>query len=141
MSLNGGDDTFTLANGVSPGRLDGGTGTDILGPENGTQCLDIAATLNVSYTCTVAFPGETLTYRVAMSGFETYGGFYADAPPRSPAQLAMTPSASTHPRRPCVVCKATTSCTPTPSTRPRLPARRPRRRPPRRWQRPRPVFT
>ncbi len=77
VSLNGGDDTFWFYNGVTPGRVDGGTGTDVFAPENGDGCLDVTATLNVSYNCTVNLPGEPPTYRVALDGFETYNEFHA----------------------------------------------------------------
>jgi Ca2+-binding RTX toxin-like protein len=77
VSLNGGDDNFWFYNGVTPGRVDGGTGTDTFAPENGDGCLDVTATLNASYTCTVNLPGEPLDYRVALAGFETYNSFDA----------------------------------------------------------------
>lgn len=77
VSLNGGNDNFWFYDGVTPGRVDGGTGTDVFAPDNGDGCLDVTATLNVSYTCTVALPGDNITYRVAVSGFETHGEFGA----------------------------------------------------------------
>ena len=77
VSLNGGDDDFWFYNGVTPGRVDGGTGTDTFAPENGDGCLDVTATLDASYTCTVNLPGEPLDYRVALAGFETYNSFDA----------------------------------------------------------------
>jgi Ca2+-binding RTX toxin-like protein len=86
VSLNGGDDYFSFANGIASGRVDGGDGADSFQPENGDPCLVVAATLNQAYTCTVDIaripgvptpPGPAPTYQVALDGFETY--FYFDA--------------------------------------------------------------
>lgn len=87
VSLNGGDDFFWFYNGVTSGRVDGGDGVDTFEPENRDPCLDVTATLDRSYTCTVdtaripgvpAPPGPAPTYDVAVDGFESYLSFYAE---------------------------------------------------------------
>lgn len=77
VSMNGGDDYFWFYNGIAPGRVDGGEGADIFEPEDRDPCLDATSTFNKSYTCTIDLPGDNLTYRVALAGFETYNPFYA----------------------------------------------------------------
>lgn len=87
VSLNGGDDYF-FYDGIAPGRVDGGAGTDTFEPEIGAPCLDVVATLNATYACTVDItrvipgiptpPGPAPTYEVALDGFETYLSFHAN---------------------------------------------------------------
>lgn len=85
VSLGGGDDYFWFYNGIAPGRVDGGDGTDAFQPEGGV-CSDVTARLNDVYTCTAyrgqvpgvpTHPGPAPTYEVDLGGFETYHPFQA----------------------------------------------------------------
>jgi Ca2+-binding RTX toxin-like protein len=76
-SMNGGNDYLWFYNGITPGRVDGGEGTDRLTPEDRDECTDITATLNATMTCTVESAGSTVTYNVALAGWERYETFHA----------------------------------------------------------------
>ncbi|PVG81014.1 hypothetical protein DDE18_19470 [Nocardioides gansuensis] len=76
-SMNGGNDYFWFYNGIAPGRVDGGEGTDWLTPEDRDDCTDITSTLNATMTCTVETAGSTVTDNVALAGWERYATFHA----------------------------------------------------------------
>lgn len=75
VSLGGGDDNVWL-HGILEGRLDGGAGQDSMDPPHHDECARLVATLNASMSCTAAGTAAPVSYRVALSGLETYT-FYA----------------------------------------------------------------